>query len=926
MKNLIKILVLAVFLSAIFASCFSEYEGDEAIIIINLGNKTRAVVDPADLFYKIMLTDGPGSDRTVYVDGKSTVSLSVIAGRYNFKVEAYLDAIRTDLYARSISPSYIDAIAGQSNPISVVMRLINSGAGMDRADLDTSPPPDEFIFTMNANEITALKGGKFNYALGVPYQNTQYNFNAPLTVAVNETLTIYPGTVIIFSANNAGITVNEWGTIKAEGQHALLDAKGNEITKNGKAVSGYITFKGFQNQKGYWNGITIRSTNENIFDYVDILNTTKGVELGQYNTTEGIITMTNCLIKGVSGNGIYINNAGCLLKNFTKNIITNCDAAPISTNSGYDAIWALRQISPENDFIGDIPNVNSYINVARPGSISGEFKLRNLNVPWRMSNTLQVSGAEAKLSVEPGTKIEFSSGCGIDITNSGIIEMKGTANNRITITSAITSAGAWDKIWIRTARDNILEYVDILNATRAVELGQYGTTAGIVTMTNCLIKNVSTNGIYINNDSCLLQNFRNNTITGCQAAPICTNSGYDAIWALREIGVGNDFIGDTPNVNSYINVTRPGPIYGEFVLRNFNVPWRIADTLVVSGGAAALSAEPGAIILFDSGNGITVQSNGVIDIQGTELKPIIMNRVNSVGSWTGIIIRSGTPNKLSYVEIINANRGIELGQYNSTEGVVEINNCRIDNAVQYGIYINNNICLLKSFRNNTISGCGAAPIFTNSGYDCFWSLRELGEGNNFVGNARNYVEINSMGTISGDMTLKKLTIPYIFGSTLAVNSTATLTIEPGTEILMNSGVSINVSGNALLIAKGTASNRIIIRGSNPTPGYWTNISIDTGVPGTKFAYCDIIGGGGGTNRGCITVPNNSSIYRYIELLNVYLASAQNYGIFLGTNSYFWSSGVTFGTGTSGNALGNVFNVTVQATMPANTYTPLNPMQ
>ena len=921
MKRAILILALAVIGAAAVTSCFSEYTADkgETLIVIDLGGGTRALIDPESLFYRITLSGGPSSDRSINADGNSPVSISVIAGRYNLKIEAYTDSGRTDLYAKSISPEYVDAIAGQSNPVTVVMRLINTGEGNDRSDLDTSPPDDEFIFTLSSAGITELKNGQLNYTLGVPYQRTQYTFDAPLNVEVNETLTILPGTELIFSANNNGIYVAQWGTLIMEGQHALLNSTGNEVSKNGKAVSGYITLKGFQNQPGYWKGVEIRSTNSNIMDHVDILNAVNGVTLGSGNTLAGIVEMTNCLIQDASQNGIYIINQDCLLKNFAGNIITNCGGAPIHFYESYGGIWTLREVSTENDFSG---NVKNYIDATRSGTIDGEMTLRNLNVPWRLSGTLFVEGASAKLSAEPGAVIEFSNTGGITVRNSGTIDIRGTEDERITFTSALAGAGAWDQIFINTTRDNVLDYVDILYGFRGVRLGESNTVYGIVTMTNSRIEAASGDGIWIVNSDCLLKGFTGNVITNCGGAPISFYESYGGILALREVSADNDFSG---NAKNYIDVLRAGTLDDEMILRKLNVPWRINGTLTVSGLSAKLSAEPGAQIEFTNTGGITVQSDGIIDFRGTADEHVTLTAANpGAGAWNGISIRSVLANVLDYVDILYPSTAVTLGNGNSDYGFVTMTNCLVKDASSWGIYIINEDSLLKGFQNNTVTNCGDAPIHFYASYGGIYSLREIGEGNDFSGNANDYIDVTRSGTISADMTLKKINVPYRFSGTLAISDPAIFTIEPGAELWFDASAGITVSTNALLVARGTPLEPILFKSRDniTIPGYWNGITISSAIPGSRFANCTISGGGRSTNTGCLTVTAN----RYVELLNVNISDSLNYGIYLANPSNFWSRGMT-AANFSSITLDNVYyNGTPYTTMPADTYTPSEPME
>jgi inner membrane protein involved in colicin E2 resistance len=69
--------------------------------------------------------------------------------------------------------------------------------------------------------------------------------------------------------------------------------------------------------------------------------------------------------------------------------------------------------------------------------------------------------------------------------------------------------------------------------------------------------------------------------------------------------------------------------------------------------------------------------------------------------------------------------------------------------------------------------------------------------------------------ISSDVTWTRANSPYTLSSPVTVNSGATLTIEPGVTVNMNSGVYLQVDGT--LVARGTHDNNVQINGRNNNP-------------------------------------------------------------------------------------------------------------
>lgn len=208
-------------------------------------------------------------------------------------------------------------------------------------------------------------------------------------------------------------------------------------------------------------------------------------------------------------------------------------------------------------------------------------------------------------------------------------------------------------------------------------------------------------------------------------------------------------------------------------------------------------------------------------------------------------------------------------------GSVSVTNCVIDGSGSNGITTYGTNGDFTAFANNTVSNCAKAPVYVES---AFWSLRNISGNNAFTGNADNYIHISTADSPIGSMTLKKLTIPWYLAAGLAINhsSNPTLTIEPGTQIWAGGDKEIHVGDNSKLVARGTAADRIVFRGSTDQKGWWRGIRVDTDLEGTEFTYCDISGGGRADGYWA-----NRCLYLYnatVELFNVTISKSLRYGI------------------------------------------------
>ncbi len=99
---------------------------------------------------------------------------------------------------------------------------------------------------------------------------------------------------------------------------------------------------------------------------------------------------------------------------------------------------------------------------------------------------------------------------------------------------------------------------------------------------------------------------------------------------------------------------------------------------------------------------------------------------------------------------------------------------------------------------------------------------------------------------------------YIISGSIEVGNNSILTIQPGTVIKFEAGASLSIgySGNATLIADGTAEKPIIFTSSAvaPTAGAWEGLFFyDKTLTNTSLSYCSISFAGSSTNYGAVNI-------------------------------------------------------------------------
>jgi len=221
---------------------------------------------------------------------------------------------------------------------------------------------------------------------------------------------------------------------------------------------------------------------------------------------------------------------------------------------------------------------------------------------------------------------------------------------------------------------------------------------------------------------------------------------------------------------------------------------------------------------------------------------------------------------------------------------------------------------LTAFSNNTISNCDRAPVCTNEFAGC-WSLRNIENNNVFTDNTNAYIDIMQKRNtyILSDMTLPSLNgFPWYFQSGLTIDADRKFTIEAGAVLLMGTGVQVDIAvpSSSHLIAVGTPTERITIKGFRNEAGYWDGISVSSNSKGTKFNYCDISDAGHAGDGYILYMRNDYLKDAFVELNNTTFSNSRKYGLYLNDvdgKNYIINcnpSSVTFNSCPDGNIYSN----------------------
>ncbi|MCS3939115.1 hypothetical protein GGP84_001741 [Salinibacter ruber] len=320
-----------------------------------------------------------------------------------------------------------------------------------------------------------------------------------------------------------------------------------------------------------------------------------------------------------------------------------------------------------------------------------------------------------------------------------------------------------------------------------------------------------------------------------------------------------------------------------------------AQNYVVTGGLtisndATLTIEPGVHLPFQSGAGLYVDPDAVLDADGTSGEPITMTATTGneqSGWWQGVFSFSAEPNNLlDHVEVRHAGSGspstVDDGGVVAGGSALTVTNSTIAQSGADGLLLHEENSTLDGFSNNTFSGNAEAPVnipFTNIGAI---------DGGSTVPDGKT-VKVWG-GTISGsrDVTVNALDAdtPYRFarGATIGASSggASSVTINPGVEMTFEADAGLYVSSGSVLSADGTADNPITMTATegNAQPGWWQGVFLFSNDANNLLDHVEVRHTGSGSPNtvgdGGVVVAGGSAV----TLTNSTIAQSAAYGLLL----------------------------------------------
>jgi hypothetical protein len=353
-------------------------------------------------------------------------------------------------------------------------------------------------FVENLGKNLLIKSGAVSTTGSLTKLNVPYIVLGTLDVLGAE-LSIEPGVSLLFESNSE-LKVGE-------GQYAALIAEGTEQEPIVFGSSAQTP------QAGDWMGIGFYSSNSStksiikhaIIEYAG----NSSYYDGAIQNNSGF-AMENTTLRHSNTNGILCYQDG-YFTSFKNNTIGNCAKDPI-------VIWAENAHSIG---LNNTITASAGMGVKIEGSyVTKDVRWIKQSVPYIINGgiTVTTENGNAKLSIDPGTKLAFQSGVKLYVADNGALSAAGKADSMIVFTSNATtpSSGDWAGIEFLegTRAGTLLDYC-VVEYAGHYDLFNIGISTSNVSITNSIIRHSSKYGIYIHwNDPAYSPTIQNNNYAG----------------------------------------------------------------------------------------------------------------------------------------------------------------------------------------------------------------------------------------------------------------------------------------------------------------------------------------------------------------------------------------------------------------------------
>jgi len=299
-----------------------------------------------------------------------------------------------------------------------------------------------------------------------------------------------------------------------------------------------------------------------------------------------------------------------------------------------------------------------------------------------------------------------------------------------------------------------------------------------------------------------------------------------------------------------------------------------------------LTIEPGVRISFDSGVLMRVTSDGALIAKGTAAENIVFTGCEAIpGFWGGIRYRSSdVRNEMDYCQVSfggssNIEAMITVEDFAGIDGRLKLTNSTLSNSLTVGLDVEEE-AVLSPFNNNVFSNNTGSPIRASlNNVHNIDATTDFSNGNGFNG-----VEIaDSELELPVDVTWNKLSngAQYLVAGDCNLNSG--VTVEAGSEFIMEPSVEFKVDKDGYLIAEGTAIEKIVFDGLINDQASWKGILFRSGDFRNILDHCVINAAGSSELSNTvanIVVDDFAGVASKVTIQNCEITGGGGCGIFI----------------------------------------------
>ncbi len=519
-------------------------------------------------------------------------------------------------------------------------------------------------------------------------------------------------------------------------------------------------------------------------------------------------------------------------------------------------------------------------NTELSSSIDSDTRLENVfddptKADYVINGTVNV---HAKLTIDPGVRIETEAGSRLDVESEGALVASGTASNPIVITGKVQTAGHWEGLNIVSNNTvNELNYVHIGYGGQDGWSNVYVQSSGQIQVKNSRLHNSKTYGLHAEANAGLPQ-FTSNTFSQNISAALRIPSHL-----VGALDAASDYADN--NTNNYIEVSSYN-VENDQSWPATNAPYLFNGTTNI---LAEVTIQAGAEFHFASEARVDIETDGVLRAMGTATDSVIIRgEVATPGYWEGIVFRSNNPlNELNYTSVAHGGLDGYSNVYVDGNGQAKFAHCTFKESATHGMIAETNTNFAAFTENTFLRNQQSAlriPARLIAAVD--------GASTYMGGNNDNYISVNRSG-INQSGTWPATDAPFRFGGTTDIHSD--ITVEAGAQFLFAQGARIDVESDGSFKAVGTTTDKITFLGEVATKGYWEGINFISNNPLNELTHTEVAHGG---SDGWANVWVQSS--GQLTLTESYIHHSSGWGVYVENNATTTINNNTFSENDSGD--------------------------